>query len=443
MIPDTLMQVPADSLPLIKYADPMVLAELKNSIARAEIKSDNLWMIFSIVLLFIMLTGFACLETGLTRSKNAANVLFKNIFIPVISILTFAGWGFSLLYPGSEYQGTFIGFPQFGIDSDEFGYVSVVDGQISFGIFFLYQALLSAIAIAVISGTVSERIKLPAFLIFIFIFAGIIYPITGMWYWGGGWLAGNPFGPKFHDFAGTALVHIVGGVGALTAAAMLGPRIGKYAEGKIMPIMGHNLPLAGIGLFLLWFGWIGFSGGALMSASPDQLSYVLLITFFASVSGCIGAFLISYFIYKTHDITMMMNGILAGLVAISASADIMTPLESIIIGFIAGLLVVFSVLIFDKLHIDDPMGAVSVHLVCGIWGILAIGIFGPLAGKDQFISQFIGCTTIIICVFLLSSIVLFLLKKTIGLRVSRKKELEGLDINEHGMQAYNLDAGHN
>lgn len=434
------LPITTDSLPIVQQAvDSTLYHELKNSIHQSEYHSNNLWMVFSCAFLFLMILGFACLETGLTRSKNAANVLFKYTLIPTIALITFIGWGYNLMYPDQHLISGFLGKFKFGIDvinetTSTYSY--------SFWTFILYQALLIAISICIISGAMAERIRIRAWILFCLLFAGLIYPAVGMWQWGGGWLS-QYLAPTFHDFSGASLVHMVGGCAALFGAAMLGPRIGKYSEEKIMPIMGHNIPIAGIGLFLLWLGWIGFTGGAVLSSDPDKLSYVILTTFISAIAGCFGAFLISFSINRTHDITMLMNGILAGLVAISASADIMSPLESFIIGFIAGLFVVFSVLLFDKLKIDDPVGAVSVHFMCSIWGLLAVGIFGPRASKEQFISQLLGCASLILTVSILSYIILFFLRKTAGLRVSSKQELEGMDINRHGMKAYNQDGENN
>jgi Amt family ammonium transporter len=405
----------------------------------SDFKISNLWLLLSAALVFIMNLGFTFVEAGLVRSKNVTNILFKNILIPVISLLVFSGWGLALMFPGEEYAGGFIGLGNPGLPSPEKGNGNDV---FSFWTFFFYQVMFASTSATIIVGAVAERMKFLAWIMFTIFFIGFIYPSTGMWYWGKGWLV-NLLEPKFYDFAGTAMIHMVGGFGAFTAALILGPRIGKYSDERIMPIPGHNMSLAAIGLFMLWFGWIGFNGGRIMSAEPEILSYVLVCTFLSAASGCAGAFFTSWFANRTHDITMSGNGIIAGLVAISASANIMSPVESLIIGFIAGILVVFSVLLFDKFKIDDPVGAISVHLVCGIWGVLAVGIFGPLANKGQFISQIIGIASIGTWVCVLSLISLFIIKKIHGLRVSQKDELEGLDISRHGMKAYNLDSDNN
>jgi Amt family ammonium transporter len=246
----------------------------------------------------------------------------------------------------------------------------------------------------------------------------------------------NTLETPFYDFAGSTIVHSVGGWGALIGAYLLGPRIGKYTESGMKAIPGHNIPLAVIGVFLLWFGWFGFNGGSVLSASPGLVSKVFVTTSIAASAGALGALLISYLKFKTYDITMVLNGILAGLVGITAGADQMGVGESAIIGFIGGGLVVFGVVFFDKIKIDDPVGAISVHLVGGIWGTLAVGIFGDLAGMSQVISQLIGIASVGVFCVAFAWVIFFTMKKTIGIRVDEKEETEGLDINEHAMRAY-------
>jgi Amt family ammonium transporter len=255
-----------------------------------------------------------------------------------------------------------------------------------------------------------------------------------MWKWGGGFL--DTLSTPFYDFAGSTIVHSVGGWGAVIGAYLLGPRLGKYKDNKINAIPGHNLPLATFGVFLLWFGWFGFNGGSVLTADPGTVSLVFVTTAIAASAGAFGALLASYAKFKAYDITMVLNGILAGLVSITAGADMMAPWEAAVIGFIGGMLVVFGVIFFDKVRIDDPVGAISVHLVCGIWGTLAVGIFGDLAGMSQVISQLIGIVAIGSFCVAFAFIILFTLKKTTGIRVDEQEELEGLDINEHGMHAY-------
>jgi Amt family ammonium transporter len=426
-----------DSIPALKTvnADSLQILQkqLEQALARNESSTNNLSLLLCTGLVFIMTMGFACMESGLIRAKNTTNVLFKNILIPVIAILTFSSWAFVVQIPGIKIPGDLIEINQWGFWPLRSLDAEMTGDRFDFWTFFLFQTMVASVACAIIVGAVVERIKFISFLIFSFLFIGIIYPLIRIE--NALWLSSL----KFYDFAGSSLVHMVGGCAALVGASMLGPRIGKYAEGRILPIPGHNMSLASIGLFILWFGCIGFNGGAALLTKEQNFSYVLITTFISAASGCLGAFCTSYFANKTHDITMSMNGILAGLVAITASANIMSLPEAFIIGLVSGILVVFSVLLFDKLKIDDPVGAVSVHLVCGIWGTMAVGIFGPFAGKDQFVAQLIGCLVVIATVYLLSFVIFLLLRKTKGLRISEKNELQGIDITSHGMRAYNLD----
>ena len=393
---------------------------------------NNLWMMIATALVFIMHLGFATLEAGLTRSKNTVNILFKNSIIPGIGLLTYALVGFNLMYPGAEYTGGFFGFAGFGIGTDADGLTSAYNIGYTYWTDFLFQGMFAATAATIVSGAVAERIKLPTFLVFSTLFVAISYPMTGMGKWGGGFL--NEMG--FYDFAGSTLVHSVGGWGALTGIIFLGARKGKYLKNRIQPLPGHSMPLATIGVFLLWLGWFGFNGGSVLSADPGLVSLVLVTTSLAAAAGGVGAMLTTWNVYKTPDITMLLNGILAGLVGITAGADLMSPLESIIIGFISGVIVVFSVSLFDKIKLDDPVGALSVHLVCGIFGTLAVGLFGSKAGLGQLWTQFIGVISVGAFTLAFSTILWIVLKKTMGLRVSEAEELEGLDVGEHGMESY-------
>ncbi len=386
------------------------------------------------LLVFIMHLGFASLEAGLTRAKNTVNILFKNTIIPALGLLTYALVGFNLMYPGAAFEGSFFGFSGLGLSFPEGGDTSEYSEGYTYYTDFIFQAMFAATAATIVSGAVAERIKLGVFIFFSLLYVGICYPIVGMWKWGGGFL--NAMETPFYDFAGSTIVHSVGGWGALIGALLLGPRIGKYT-GRIMnAIPGHSIPLATIGVFLLWFGWFGFNGGSVLSASPGEVSRVFVTTAIAGAAGSMGALLFSYMKFKAYDITMVLNGILAGLVSITAGADVMAVWESAVIGFIGGGLVVFGVVFLDKIRIDDPVGAISVHLVCGIWGTLAVGIFGNLAGGSQIISQLIGILAVAAFCVAFSFIVFFTLKKTIGIRVPEQEEVEGLDINEHGMHAY-------
>ena len=392
---------------------------------------NNVWMMVSIFLVFIMHLGFGTLEAGLTRSKNTINIMFKNVMIVSIGLLTYTLIGFNIMYPGAEFAGDFFGFAGFGISLPENGLTPDYNPGYTYWTDFLFQAMFAATAATIVSGAVAERIKLNSFLIFSVLYVSFVYPITGMWKWGGGFL--DKLG--FYDFAGSTLVHSVGGWAALVAVILLGPRIGKY-NGVSKAIEGHNIPLAFIGVFLLWFGWFGFNGGSVLSADAGSVSLVLVTTSLAAAAGAVSAFFTSYAFFKSYDITMVLNGILAGLVGITAGADLMNPTDAIWIGIIAGVLIVLAVIALDKLRLDDPVGAIAVHLVCGIWGTMAVGIFGSKAGLAQLGHQAIGVVVVGAFCLITSFIILFTLKKTIGIRVTELEEIEGLDMHEHGMSAY-------
>lgn len=395
--------------------------------------ANNIWMMLAAALVFIMHLGFATVESGLTQSKNTVNILFKNTLIPCIGLLTYALVGFNLMYPGVE--GGVFAFAGFGVTTDAAGVTSAYNAGYTYWTDFLFQGMFAATAATIVSGAVAERIKLLPFLIFSTLFVAISYPITGYWKWGTGWL--HVLDTPFYDFAGSTLVHSVGGWGALVGAIILGPRRGKYApDGSVQPIPGHSMPLATIGVFLLWLGWFGFNGGSVLSADPGLTSLVLVTTCLAAAAGGIAAAATSWTIGGKPDLSMALNGILAGLVGITAGADQMNALTSTVIGAIAGILVVFSVLFFDKLRIDDPVGAISVHLVCGVWGTLAVGIFGSLAGGAQIVSQIIGIVSVGVFTAVFAAVVFIILKATIGLRVAAEEEFEGLDLGEHEMSAY-------
>jgi Amt family ammonium transporter len=395
---------------------------------------NNVWMMLATALVFVMHLGFAALESGLTRSKNTVNVLFKNTITPAIGLLTYALVGFSLMYPGFA-NGTsmdFFGFAGFGLNLPENGTSEAYNPGYTFWTDFLFQGMFAATCATIVSGAVAERIKLEAYVIFTLLYVSIAYPIIGSWKWGYGWL--NTLG--FYDFAGSTLVHSVGGWGALAGILVLGPRVGKYMDGKINPIPGHSMPLAVIGVFILWLGWFGFNGGSVLSADPGLTSLVLVTTSLAASAGAIGAMLTSFFVFKKHDLSMTLNGVLGGLVGITAGADQMGVLDAVVIGLISGAIVVFAVLFFDKRKLDDPVGALSVHLVCGVFGTLAVGLFGAKAGVSQFVNQLIGVGAAGAASFIFAYAVFYGIKKTMGIRVSKQEEVEGLDVFEHGMAAY-------
>ena len=397
--------------------------------------ANNVWMMICTALVFFMHLGFSFLEIGLTRQKNAVNILFKNFFVITAGLLLYCIGGFNLMYPGFEEGAMgFFKFAGFGIAAPEGGMtIDYASGGYTWWTDFLFQGMFAATAATIVSGAVAERIKLNSFMLFTIVYVGIVYPIIGSWKWGGGFL--DQWG--FYDFAGSTLVHSVGGWGALIAIYLLGARIGKFGkDGKPNAIPGHNIPLAAAGVLILWLGWFGFNGGSVLSADPELTSLTLVTTCLAAAAGGVSAAFFSNILYKNFDLTMFMNGVLGGLVGITAGADQMGPTDAILIGIIAGVIIVLGISLIDKLKLDDPVGAVAVHLICGIWGTLAVGIFGAMAGVDQFIAQLIGVGIVGAFSCVTAFIILFAIKKTIGLRVDANEELKGLDIMEHGMDAY-------
>ena len=442
--------------PLGSFAqDAAPAAEASESISTEMIMwtLNNLWIMLAGALVFIMHLGFASLESGLTQSKNTVNILFKNTMIICIGILTYALLGFNVMYPGD-----FNGFLSFAAVSN-FITINPADAEAvaanltpaynegyTWYTDFFFQAMFAATAATIVSGAVAGRIKLSSFLLFITFLVGLSYPITGAWHWGAGFLnpgEGSLFqGSNFYDFAGSTVVHSVGGWAALVMAALLGPRLGKYKNGVVHAIPGSNMPLAAIGVFLLWFGWFGFNGGSVLSADAASVSLVLVTTSMAAAAGGFTAGMVSWLRDKKPDLSMGLNGILAGLVGITAGADQMAIWEAVVIGAIAGALVYFAVITIDQIiKVDDPVGAISVHLVCGIWGTLAVGIFGQLAGWEQFVCQLIGIGCIGLFTVAFAFAVALPIKQFLGLRVDESEEVEGLDIGEHGTEAYLIPNG--
>jgi len=397
--------------------------------------ANNVWMMICTALVFFMHLGFSFLEIGLTRQKNAVNILFKNFFVICAGLLLYCLGGFNLMYPGFE-DGSLgiLKFAGFGIAPPEGGMTAeYASGGYTWWTDFLFQGMFAATAATIVSGAVAERIKLKGFMLFSILYVGLIYPIIGSWKWGGGFL--DSWG--FYDFAGSTLVHSVGGWAALMAIYMLGARIGKFRKNGIAnAIPGHNIPLASAGVLILWLGWFGFNGGSVLSADPELTSLTLVITCLAAAAGGVSAAIFSNLMYKNFDLTMFMNGVLGGLVGITAGADQMGPTDAILIGLIAGILIVLAVAFIDKLKLDDPVGAVAVHLVCGIWGTLAVGVFGAMSGFNQFLIQLAGVGIVGVFSVLSATLILFIVKKTTGLRVEAEEELKGLDLSEHGMDAY-------
>ena len=429
---------------------------------------NNLWIMIAGMLVFIMHLGFATLESGLTRSKNTVNILFKNTMIVCLGLITYGVIGFNIMYPGfgdadpgyfkvaDEGFGFLLNGAEVAALGDDATPVQIeayngastvayaesdsgeLDGAYTKYADFFFQAMFAATCCTIVSGAVAGRVKLGTFLIFCLFFVTISYPITGSWKWGGGFL--DKLDTPFYDFAGSTLVHSVGGWGALVMAALLGARRGKYVNGRPMAIAPSNMPAAAIGVFLLWFGWFGFNGGSVLSADPGLVSLVLVTTSMAAAAGGVAAALVSTLHGGKPDLSMTLNGILAGLVGITAGADQMSGLDAIFIGLIAGVLVYFAVIFIDSvIKIDDPVGAISVHLVCGIWGTLAVGLFGASRGMEQLTAQLIGIAAIGAFTVVFALILGLILKFTMGLRVSPEEEMEGLDIGEHGLSAYSFN----
>ena len=396
---------------------------------------NNVWMMICTALVFFMHLGFSFLEIGLTRKKNTVNILFKNFFVITIGLLMYTLGGFSLMYPGFEEGSSgILKFAGFGITPPEggmgFGYA---DGGYTWWTDFLFQGMFAATAATIVSGAVAGRIKLTSFMLFTILYVGLVYPIVGSWKWGGGFL--ETMG--FYDFAGSTLVHSVGGWAALVGIYLLGARTGKFDEnGKPRVLPASNIPIAAAGVLILWLGWFGFNGGSVLSADPTLTSLTLVTTCLAAAAGGVTSAILANILYKKYDLTMFMNGILGGLVGITAGADQMSPTDAIVIGFFAGIIIVIGISLIDKLKLDDPVGAVAVHLICGIWGTLAVGIFGELAGISQFIIQLKSVLIIAVFCIVTSFIIFYSIKKLIGLRVDEEEEAQGLDIAEHGMNAY-------
>ena len=393
--------------------------------------TSMLWTCIAAALVFLMHLGFATLESGLCQKKNVVNVLFKNVFIISIGIITYALFGFNTHYPG-DFNGWFawggmIGDLNDGMDT--WGYGGLGLAMTGFGD-FIFQAMFAATGATIVSGAVAERVKLTSFMVFVVLFVGVAYPIAGSWHWGGGVLAEA----GFKDFAGSTVVHAFGGFGALACVMVLKPRKGKYTENGIKPIPAHSFPMAAIGVFLLMFGWYGFNGGSVLSAEPSALGLVFTTTTLGACGGAIGAIIISWGMLKKPDLSMALNGLLAGLVGITANADVITVKGALIIGLIAGGIVVISIIALDKAKIDDPVGAISVHGVCGIWGTLAVAIFGE--GDFSFLTQLYGALLVSGFAFVFALVVFTILKGVMGVRVSEEEEERGLDISEHGQEAY-------
>ena len=409
----------------------------EESIESLTAAMDMLWLVLTGALVFFMQAGFALVETGLTRAKNATNIIMKNLMDFCFGSLAFWMIGWGLMY-GSDKLGGIIGFSDFfkGPMEDPTFYRD-----------WFFQVVFAATAATIVSGAMAERTQFKSYLIYTVFISALIYPVSGHWIWGGGWLAEL----GFHDFAGSTVVHSVGGWAALMGAIVIGPRTGKYirTEGKVIvrAFPGHNIPLAALGVFILWFGWYGFNPGSTLSGVSTDISRVAVTTTLAGAAGAVSAMIVSWVWFKKPDASMTMNGVLAGLVAITAPCAVVSPGAAVVIGLIAGLLVVLSVEFIDKtLKIDDPVGAVSVHMVNGVFGTLAVGIWGNVdgvargvlhgGGWSQLGVQALGVVTVGLWVSFMSLLLFLAIKAIFGLRVSEKEELMGLDITEHKAEAY-------
>jgi Amt family ammonium transporter len=390
---------------------------------------DNMFLFIGAVLVIFMQPGFAMVETGLNSAKNAVNILFKNVMDLCVGVLLFFLFGYGIMY-GDPILGGFMGWGNMGIGGTT---ADVVAGSLTPQVDWLFQVAFAATAATIVSGAVTGRLKFSAYLIYSAVITGLIYPISGFWQWGGGWL--NQMG--VHDFAGSLVVHAVGGFAGLAGAIVLGPRIGKFGvDGKAKAIPGHNLPIAALGVFILWVGWYGFNPASQLAiVGAENTNAVMLIavnTTLAAAAGGVFAMLTTWFIHKKPDLTMALNGILAGLVGITANCDVVSNVSAVIIGLVAGILVVLGVKLLDALKIDDPVGAFPVHGICGVWGGLAAWIFGG----QPMLAQITGSIVIPLWSFVTLFILFSILKKLGNLRVSPEEEIRGLDLGEHGEEAY-------
>ena len=387
---------------------------------------NTIWVLLGAALVFFMQAGFAMVETGFTRAKNAGNIIMKNLMDFCIGTPTFWIVGFGIMFgAGNGFFGK-IG----GIATEaNYGSAMLPDG-VPFWAFLIFQTVFCATSATIVSGAMAERTKFSSYCIYSFLISLIVYPVSGHWIWGGGFISQM----GFHDFAGSCAVHMVGGVAAFIGAIILGPRIGKYSKsGKSKAIPGHNLTIGALGVFILWFCWFGFNCGS-TTAATYNLGDIAMTTNLAAAAATLVTLIVTWVRYGKPDISMTMNGALAGLVAITASCDVVNDYEALFIGAVAGVVVVFAVEFFDKVvKIDDPVGAISVHGVCGALGTLFTGIFGE---GCSFITQMIGFVAVAAYTLILAFILFFVLKKTIGLRVTEKEEIDGLDMHEHGCSAY-------
>ena len=428
-------------------------------LASHKVAMDTIWVLVTAFLVFWMNAGFALVESGLCRAKNTVNILAKNFVVFAISSIAFyiIGWGI-MFGDGNSIFGSSGLFLLGGADN------SPATGDAYKGVYssinwtgvplfakFFFQLVFAGTAATIVSGAVAERIKFLSFIVFSFIIVGIIYPIGGHWIWGGGWLAKL----GMFDFAGSTVVHSIGGWAALAGVIVLGARIGKYGkDGKVNPIPAHNMSTATLGALILWLGWFGFNPGSTMAADADAISRIALTTNTAAAAATLSATLTAWLMLGKPDLSMILNGTLAGLVAVTASCAFISVPSSLVIGLIAGVLVVLAVIMFDKLKLDDPVGALSVHLINGVFGTFALGLFAEdrfmpgttgngllFGGTKLFFAQIVGIVGIGAFTFIISLIAWYVIKALFGLRVSEEEETMGLDIGEHGVEAYHISGG--
>lgn len=437
---------------LFLTVSPAYAEEEAGAMDMTQVMIDTLWVMIAGFLVFFMNAGFALVETGFCRGKNAVNILAKNFIVFAIASLTFWATGFALMFGDGNLLVGFAGFFLSGADNSPMtgdAYAGVYSAMNWTGVpleaKFFFQLVFAGTAATIVSGAVAERIKFQAYILFAALLVGVMYPITGHWIWGGGWLA-SLMGTSFQDFAGSTVVHSVGGWAALAGVLMLGPRLGKYKpDGSVNAIPGHNIAIATLGGLILWLGWYGFNPGSTMAADGSAIAHIAVTTTMAAAAGVVAAMFYAWVRLGNPDLSMIINGCLAGLVAITAPCNAVSVTGSVIIGLIAGLLVVEAVITFDKLHIDDPVGALSVHLVNGIWGTLAVGLFNTElglfygGGTTQIIVQAIGVGAVAAFTLAASFIFWGITKAVLGLRVSAEEEYLGLDKSEMGLEAYPAD----
>ena len=409
-------------------------------VSAAKYMADTVWVLLAAFLVFFMQAGFAMVESGFTRAKNAVNILMKNLMDFSIGSVAFWAVGFAIMFGNGNW---FLGLSGWFVPAESKAFASLEWSSVPTHAAWLFQLVFAATAATIVSGAMAERTRFKSYLIYTIFITGFIYPVVGHWIWGGGWLSGL----GMVDFAGSTVVHSTGGWLALAGAIVLGARVGKYdANGNPRPIPGHNLPLAALGVFILWLGWFGFNPGSQMGADAIDISLIAVTTNIAAAGGGIAAMVTAWLMLGKPDAGMALNGALAGLVAITAPCAFVTPGSALIIGLIGGVVVVFSVLLFERIKIDDPVGAISVHGTCGALGTLLLGFFhqeqGIFFAADKgaafkFLgAQFLGVIAVFVWCMIIGLILFKLIKALVGLRVSREEELEGLDYGEHGASAY-------